>query len=144
MRAGHTRSSLIDKIQQLCNSKWSRHTAILCCSLAISHHPQLVVWALLHLTAVDLAHIASAGLCSPQVSSNSNITVTATPQTPSPPRDCPRPHLGKLCGKDAAGGIVGIAIGSAVLVGLIVTAMYWSFADKVRRFDPPCVGNSQQ
>jgi hypothetical protein len=51
--------------------------------------------------------------------------------------DCPRPHLGKLCGKDAAGAIVGIALGSAVLVGLIVTGMYFSLANKVRKGKGP-------
>lgn len=55
----------------------------------------------------------------------------APPSPPPPGDDCPRPHLGKLCGADAAGAIAGIAIAGAVVLALILAAIIFGFRQKV-------------
>lgn len=54
-------------------------------------------------------------------------------QYPSTPKDCPKPHLGELCGADAAGAIVGIALGCAALLALIIAAVIYSYRQKSTR-----------
>ncbi len=50
---------------------------------------------------------------------------------PPPAAACDKPHLGTLCGKDAAGAIAGIAIGGFLLLALIAGTAYYAFAQRV-------------
>lgn len=51
--------------------------------------------------------------------------------TSSPPNDCPQPQLGRLCGMDAVGAIIGIALGCAAFVALMVALLFWLFYGRV-------------
>ena len=43
-----------------------------------------------------------------------------------------RPKLGNLCGLDAIGAIIGIALGGAALLALLVAALAYALRGKVR------------
>ncbi|KAG2495835.1 hypothetical protein HYH03_006074 [Edaphochlamys debaryana] len=45
---------------------------------------------------------------------------------PQPEKDCPSPQLGVLCGADAVGAIVGIALGGVVVLGLLLMAVLYA------------------
>eukprot|EP00955_Chlamydomonas_euryale_P092923 364744-Chlamydomonas_euryale.AAC.5 len=47
------------------------------------------------------------------------------PEPPEPPAPCDDPKLGSLCGKDAVGAIVGIAVGGALLLALLAVVVYY-------------------
>ncbi|KAL6749719.1 hypothetical protein V8C86DRAFT_2837097 [Haematococcus lacustris] len=68
---------------------------------------------------------AGLNLAAYQVSLSSPVTVDLVSAPPPPPTICRKPQLGALCGRDATGAIIGIVIGAAVLLGLILTAMLW-------------------
>jgi len=55
------------------------------------------------------------------------VSVSPTPSPPpgpNVPAPCKRPHLGGLCGKDAIGAIIGIAIGGTVVLVLLFLCLY--------------------
>lgn len=56
------------------------------------------------------------------------------PPPPTIKKHCPKPHLGELCGDDASAAIAGIAIGGAVLLGLIIAAIVFGFKSRVSGF----------
>lgn len=47
------------------------------------------------------------------------------PSPPAPPPGCDDPKLGTLCGRDAIGAIVGIAVGGALLLVLLGLVIYY-------------------
>ncbi len=49
----------------------------------------------------------------------------------SPPRNCPQPRLGKLCGKDAIAAYVGIGVGGLLLLALLFAAIVYCMRTRV-------------
>jgi hypothetical protein len=47
------------------------------------------------------------------------------PSPPPPPKACASPKLGSLCGNDAVGAIIGIAVGGALLLALLALVIYY-------------------
>ncbi|PNH11986.1 Titin [Tetrabaena socialis] len=45
---------------------------------------------------------------------------------PAPPKDCPSPQLGVLCGADAVGAIIGIGLGGIIIIGLILMGVLYA------------------
>ncbi|GIL95915.1 hypothetical protein Vretimale_1831 [Volvox reticuliferus] len=52
---------------------------------------------------------------------------------PSPPKDCPKPHLGVLCGADAVGAIIGIILGGLILIGLLIMGLLYAQRSKMTK-----------
>lgn len=54
-----------------------------------------------------------------------------SPPPPPPSHHCSKPHLGELCGGDAAGAAVGIALGGFLFV-LLLVLLLWFLCGRVR------------
>lgn len=73
--------------------------------------------------AVDLSTTSRLGVLP-------SIAIPRPPPAPLAPgagKVCKKPHLGDLCGKEAIGAIIGIAVGGTLLLGIVIGIIAFSF-----------------